>query len=163
MFSSDVPEVVPAGVSLDNSVTSIDSLTTLSPEYKDLFDKSYPLQTGDLVINEMQEQLNSAHRWNLLPLPVGVEAKDLSAYLAKLFPEMSGAENVTSRLSSEEWRFLGIHSGNPLEARLGDSLNIEKLYRLTMGLSQAGGNVELERAIINNVFKEDNLTKLTGI
>ena len=63
-------------------------------------------------------------------LPAGMERAELSKLMYKKFPEMTSAENPQWTLTPEQWKGLGVESGNPKLIRVGETINVEGLMKM---------------------------------
>ncbi|MEZ4195630.1 MAG: hypothetical protein R3B53_04565 [Candidatus Paceibacterota bacterium] len=85
------------------------------------------VKPGDNVSTIFHKNLVDQFDLKNLKLPEGVTRGELSKMMYSKFPELTDAKNPNWTLSPQEWKDLGVGSGNPALIRPGENIDVAKL------------------------------------
>ncbi len=102
-----------------NDVVHKEAVEIKIPEHK--------VESGDSVSSIFKKNLQIQFDQGNLKQPEGVTREGLSKLMLQKFPELTNAQNPTWTLSPEDWKKLGISSGNPHLIRPGENIDVAKL------------------------------------
>lgn len=99
------------------------------------FEMTRTVERGDTVSKIMLDSLREGLKTGEIVLPEGINQDRLAHYMYQSFPEMTDAADVEARLTPEEWRDVGVKSGNPNLIQQGEVIDMQKLIAHMRGAS----------------------------
>jgi len=115
-----------------------ESIATASVESADTMPtfETHEVVRGDTLSEILFSDLEKAVESGKIELPDRVVGEGgLSSYMYERFPEFTGAEGVEATLSPEQWRAIGVDSGNPHLIYPGEKIDINALVEIMNGTS----------------------------
>ena len=119
-------EPAPTEPTVTAEVTAEPASTTEAASTTEGMEK-YTVKSGENVSTIVYESIKTQLESGALQLPPGMETADIVHRLYQTFPEMTDAADVAGRLSPEQWRELGVGSGDPQLIKPGETINVQAL------------------------------------
>ncbi len=99
----------------------------------------YEVKENDTLSEIVNDRLHQRFDKADLNIPDGIKRDELSHYMYSMFPEMTDAVDVEPKLTPEQWRELGISSGDPNIIKPGEEIKVDVLIDKYLSVDSAGG------------------------